>query len=176
MLHAVLTPIFIYRGRRTGGTAVMDAFAACAGVVSYYDALHPFLREPFSTIANHSSDAWSSGHPVNVRYFEAFAPLVVDDHVNGFQDRFLDITTLGERAAEPELHAYLTSLTNHAHQRGCRPVIGLETGEFLIPWLRTAFPDATHLGITRSVEATLISWMEQWALGNSWFILRIELR
>ena len=170
MLLAMLTPIFIYRGRRTGGTAVMDAFAANDDVVSYYDVLHASLAEPYSAIADFSSNSWASGHPVNVRYFETFAPLVSNDRVEHFQKEFLAIAALDGTSDEPQLYTYLDSLVRHAHARGQRPIMGLETGEFLIPWLRNRFPDAKHLGISRSAEATLTSWLEQWALGNSTFV------
>ena len=170
MLHTMLTPIFIYRGRRTGGTAVMDAFTANDNVVSYYDVLHAALAEPYSAIVDFSSDSWASGHPVNVRYFETFAPLVSNDRVEHFQKEFLAIAALDGTSDEPQLYTYLDSLVRHAHARGQRPIMGLETGEFLIPWLRNRFPDAKHLGVSRSAEATLTSWLEQWALGNSTFV------
>jgi len=169
-LLAIHQPIFVYRGRRTGGTAIMDAFAACPGVISFHDALHELLATPFSTFCDLSSDSWPTGHPSGIRYFEPFAPLVENDRIKGFERRFLDINSLPKSATDQPLYAYLDSLIQYAESQGRRAVVGLEMGEFLMPWIRASFPNALHLGITRSPEATLASWMEQWALGNPVFM------
>lgn len=162
--------LFIYRGRRTGGTAVMDAFTRAPGVSTFYDGLHPHLAHPWSAIRDHSGDAWPSGHPEGMRYHAAFEPLVRDDRIAGFEERFIDIHALDDQAVDNGLRSWFEALIAIGEQRHEPVVIGLEMGEFLLPWLRRTFPSATHVGIDRSPSETLTSWVFQWAMGNPWFV------
>lgn len=159
--------MIVYRGMRTGGTAVMRAFGRVPELYTYYEPLHPALAQPYSAIAELTSGMWNSKHP-ELAYWETIAPLVRDDRVELFHPRFLALSHPADDDAE--LIAYVDRLLEVAHERDRIPVLGLEQGELLLPWLRDHYPRALHVGVVRSPDATLASWLEQLVQGNPGFM------
>lgn len=152
---------------RTGGTAVMRALGRVPELYTYYEPLHPAMAQPYSAIAGMTSTTWNSKHP-ELAYWDTVAPLVRDDRVELFQPRFLELSRPADDDAE--LIAYLDRLMEVAREHDRIPVLGLEQGELLLPWLRARYPDALHVGVSRSPQETLVSWLEQLVQGNPGFV------
>ena len=163
-------PVFLLRGMRTGGSAVVEALGHLPGLCVYYQALHPDLALPYSTIAGQRGRDWAPGrHPRDLDYWGAFAPLVVADRVAGYEARFARTYAFPGGEADPEIVRWFSTLVAAAQAQGRRAVIGLEPAEGMLDALRAAFPQARFVGLTREAAAVRASWLELHRAGNDLF-------
>jgi hypothetical protein len=160
--------IFLYTSYRTGGTGFASAFNADPNNMIFIDPLNAQLST-FESARNANSDNWLSNHPTNLKYFENFLPLFEQ----GKMDQFPDLLEFKFRNSSIEFKAqliqYVRMLSESAYQQGKLPVLKLEQLEGHVNLLRENFPEALHVGLVRNPNDQFLSWIEQLALGNSWF-------
>ena len=158
-------PVFLHRGMRTGGTALVQALEQVEHLGVVYGILHPMLEMPLEELVERNADAWDSSHPSGYFYWRNAEALLRSGMHERFQSRFTSIYHLAATADDPELYAYITWVMDEIRGTGRRPVLCLERSEGILPWLRSHFPEALHIGLVRERDAVYRSWLEQGLLG-----------
>ena len=163
-----MAPIFLYTSWRTGGTALAAAFKNLDSAMLFYDPLNTIL-ESLDSSQEVNSSSWTSNHPSGFSYFEQYLPLFK----NGKIAQFPDLTSFTFRNSsknfQAELVNYIQSLVDLATSDGRVAVFKFEQLEGHVSILRSSFPESLHLGVARNPELQYESWLEQLALGNSFF-------
>jgi len=161
-------PIFLYTSWRTGGSALAMALKADDNVMLFYDPLNRGLLN-FEFVKTTSSDSWISNHPSGFKYFEEYLPLFVDGRIENFPNLSEYKFRNSSQSFQDQLLRYLDGLIVVANEKNRIPVFKFEQLEGHLDLLKTHFPSAIHLGLVRSRQAQLDSWLEQLALGSSGF-------
>ncbi len=153
---------------RTGGTAFVHTFEKVNDALVFYDPFNSALKNDQNAELVNSSN-WNSSHPPDYQYFKNYFDL-------GRDNWFLHIPNLenfvyrnSSEAYKEEIFVYIRRLVDLAHERNKIPVFKFETMEGHASFLRSKFPDSLHIGITRDRKEKYLSWLEQLALGNSFF-------
>ena len=167
------SPIFLYSSWRTGGSALAASFKANSSNMVFYDPLNVRLQNIES--AQFSSDLWDSNHPRGLRYFEEFFPLFYKGSIKKFPNLSGFKFRNSSVHFRMELVDYIQELIDTADRQGLTAIFKLEQLEGHTELLQNNFPSAFHIGIVRNPKDQLDSWLEQLALGNSFFDLALSL-
>jgi adenylate kinase family enzyme len=163
-----LSPIFLYSGWRTGGTALAVALKADKNNMIFYDPLNQALMD-FEFASTASSDSWNSNHPTKFKYFDEYIPMFADGRLELFPDvreyKFRNSSVI----FQDQLIKYLKRLVSVANENNKTPVFKFEQLEGHLDLLKSHFPSGIHIGLIRNRQAQLDSWLEQLALGSSGF-------
>lgn len=166
-MPATTSPVFLHRGMRTGGTALVHALEQIETLNVLYGIMHPMLGWDIEDLVGFHSDAWDSNHPQEYYYWRKAEPLLRGGMHERFRGRFATVYRLGAAADDPQMREYLRWVVDAMLQTPGTPVLGLERHEGLLPWFRATVPDAVHVGLVRDADAVFSSWLEQ-ALCGSW--------
>jgi len=160
--------LFLYTSYRTGGTSFVSAFKGNPTNLVFVDPLNAALKG-LESARLATSDIWKSNHPAKLRYFEEYLPLFGQ----GTMDLFPDYSEFRYRNSSAEfknqLVKYIEALADSALIQGKLPVFKLEQLKGHVNLLRENFPEALHVGLVRDPEDQFQSWLEQFALGNTFF-------
>jgi hypothetical protein len=168
-----LSPIFLYSGWRTGGTALAAAFKSDTAAMLFFDPLSPTL-ENFENSKSSNSSNWFSNHPKNFSYFENYLPLFESGQIKGRPDMSKFRFHHSSKEFQGELVSYIQQLVNVANEDGLTPIFKFEQLEGHVAILRQNFPKSLHLGVIRDPKPQYASWLEQLALGNADFFKSAE--
>lgn len=160
--------LFIHSSFRTGGTAFAAALKANPTNLLFYDPLNAALSSA-ETAQNFKSDIWISNHPTNFTYFEHYLPLFEQGKMDQFPDLFKFKFRNSSIQFKAQLTQYLRMLSEFAYKQGKFPVFKVEQLKGHVNLLRENFPEALHVGLVRNPNDQFQSWIEQLALGNSFF-------
>jgi len=146
--------VFLLAARRTGGTALAKAFKE-QGFRLIYDPLNPALSNLKQAVGV-NSEAWHSKHPIGLNYFEELgtidASFLPKDLIRA------NTKHIGETDPQyGEISNYFRQIVNTTSD-GIKTCFKIEqVGVYEL--LRSEFPDATFIGITRSTEAIIESYL-----------------
>jgi hypothetical protein len=160
--------LFLYTSYRTGGTALLSAFNADPTNMIFFDPLNLGLLSRESA-SNVNSEDWYSNHPANFKYFENYLPLFELGTMSLLPSlsEFKFKNSSGK--FKNQLVQYLGALTDFALSQEKLPVFKLEQLKGHVNLLRENFPEALHVGLVRNPNDQFQSWLEQLALGNTFF-------
>jgi hypothetical protein len=122
--------------------------------MAYYEPLHEVLAElRADLLPTLRPDGWPSRHPKLTRpYFQEFALLLRQGApgVEGFHRAFGSENFFADPASEqPELHAYIATLLDHAMTQGRQPVLKFCRSIGRVAWMQRSFPNAIHIVVLR---------------------------
>jgi hypothetical protein len=162
------TAIFIYNSARTGATALSAALTRDSANMLFYDPLNGSLSD-WEYARNVNSGTWNSNHPENFKYFENYKLFFEQGKMNLFPNLSEFKFRNSSVEFKEQLIQYLGTLINFAHSQGKLPVLTLGQLKGHANVLRDNFPEALHVGLVRNPNDQFQSWLEQSALGNSFF-------
>jgi hypothetical protein len=163
-----LSPIFLHTSWRTGGTALAAAVKSVDSLLLFYDPLNPTL-ENYEYSRDIISSGWDSNHPPRLSYFDSYLSLFEDGKLPGFPNLTNFVFRNSSKNFQNELLEYIHKLVNVAQDRGLTAIFKCEQLEGHVDLLRSGFPGSLHVGVTRDSKLQYQSWLEQLALGNSFF-------
>lgn len=167
--RSLLSPIFLFSNWRTGGTAFAFTFRKHEAFWVFTEPLNPTLRD-LTLALNANTSSWSSKHPKNEYYFKEYEKVLSKDS-SLFPNLESIPYVLKKGDKQENLLTYFNGLISYAHSLNKIPVFKLEQSEGSADWIRSNFPDALCVGVSRKPENQYISWLEQASFGNNSFFL-----
>ncbi|WP_144148747.1 hypothetical protein [Paraburkholderia sp. BCC1884] len=161
--------IFLHAGWRSAGTWIWSRLRALDSVTGFYEPLSNVLADLSLADVSASRPTLTSGHPPLAKpYFDEYRPFLQDSArgVSGYGRRFsIDRFASTPDAEFPALQAYLRNLCERTTGQGRVPVLKFCRSSGRLPWLRQAFPQATHVGLLRNPASQFASG---WLLSQQW--------
>jgi len=162
--------VFLLAARRTGGTALAKAFKD-QGFRLVYDPLNPYLSN-LNEAMDFNSEAWHSKHPIGLRYFEEFVNTDASVRPKDLVRANTQHIGRGDPQYE-EISNYFHHLVN-ATSEGIKTCFKIEqVGVYEL--LRSEFPEATFIGITRNPEEILASYLNLYLTSSNFHFFQTDL-
>lgn len=144
-------PIFIHSAWRAGSTYFWNKFRSSQAYLAYYEPFHESLETlTASSIGAATSASWPSRHPVlEAPYYREYGELVETcGGVKNFQWTFPYLNYFRNEEPLFDQQTYLNGLSQHAKERGLRPVFGFCRSTGRAPWFSRYMP-GVHITLTR---------------------------
>lgn len=166
---ALKQAVFLHTGWRSAGTWVWSRLRELDTATGFYEPLSNVLADLSADDVAASRPTLTSGHPpLAAPYFAEYGPFLQPNArgVAGYRKRFsIDRFSREPDAEFAALHAYLRNLCEHTVARQRVPVFKFCRSSGRLPWFRSAFADALHVGVLRNPASQFASG---WLLGQQW--------
>ena len=143
-------PIFIYSSMRTGGTAFVHTFENIDNAIVFMDPLNDHLKNETAESVN--SSMWNSNHPPEYFYFKNYFLFEKEKWFPYIPNAESFLFRNSSEAYKEKIFVYIKRLVDLAHEQNKIPIFKFETMVGHASFLRSKFPEAIHIGITREAK------------------------